>query len=286
VNRKKLARPSKTTPELRNAQFEAIAKLREDFAQRALPVISVDTKKKELVGLFKNPGVAWSSDEIRVNDHDFPSQAIGKAIPYGIYDVRANRGTMVIGTTHDTAQFAVDAIDHWWANEGRARYGSARELLILADGGGSNAATNRSWKRALDELARRHSLTVRVAHYPPGTSKWNPIEHRLFSEITKNWSGRPLDTYDTILHYIRSTNTATGLTVSAHFLDRPYAKGVKVSDSDLRSLGVRHDDARPRWNYVINPAALQPAIEPTACNPPRKRRPAVLPVSPAATATA
>jgi hypothetical protein len=254
VNHKKLSRQSKTAPEDRNAQFEHIAQLREDFAARGLPVISVDTKKKELVGLFKNPGTAWNHEPIEVNDHDFLSEALGKAVPYGIYDLHANRGTLVVGTSRDTAEFAVDALEIWWRHEGRLRYPGATQLVVLADSGGANAATNRTWKHRLyHHLAQRHRLTVTVAHYPPGASKWNPIEHRLFSEVSKNWAGRPLDSYPTLLNYIRTTSTRTGLKVQAHLLDRPYDKGARVSDAQMRTLPISHHPALPRWNYTIAP---------------------------------
>jgi len=263
VNHKKLSRVSKTSPETRNAQFEHIAGLREKFAQRGLPVISVDTKKKELVGRFKNAGVAWNQEPVPVKDHDFPSEADGKAIPYGIYDVGANLGTVMVGTTHETAQFAVDSIEIWWLAEGSVRYPNAKELLILADGGGANAATNRAWMHGLyHQLARRHGLTVTVAHYPPGASKWNPIEHRLFSEISKNWAGRPLDSFETILNHIRSTTTKTGLRVSAHLVDRQYEPGVKITDAEMRELAVTKHDSLPRWNYSLTPASKPPAPTP------------------------
>jgi hypothetical protein len=254
VNHKKLSRVSKTAPEDRNAQFEHIAGLREDFATRKLPVISVDAKKKELVGCFRNPGVAWNREPVAVNDHDFLSEAIGKAVPYGIYDVQANRGTVVVGNSADTADFAVDAIEKWWADEGRRRYPEASELAIIADGGGSNGATNRAWKHGLyHRLAARHGLTVTVAHYPPGASKWNPVEHRLFSEISKNWAGRPLDSFETVLNYIRTTTTSTGLTVSAHLIDQRYETGTKISDADMRELPITSRESLPRWNYTLAP---------------------------------
>jgi len=254
VNHKKLSRVSKTAPEDRNAQFEHIAGLREDFATRKLPVISVDAKKKELVGCFRNPGVAWNREPVAVNDHDFLSEAIGKAVPYGIYDVQANRGTVVVGNSADTADFAVDAIEKGWADEGRRRYPEASELAIIADGGGSNGATNRAWKHGLyHRLAARHGLTVTVAHYPPGASKWNPVEHRLFSEISKNWAGRPLDSFETVLNYIRTTTTSTGLTVSAHLIDQRYETGTKISDADMRELPITSRESLPRWNYTLAP---------------------------------
>lgn len=255
VNHKKLARPTKTTPEDRDAQFAHIAQIRKDFTARGLPVISVDTKKKELVGLFKNPGAAWNRQPVHVLDHDFPSDAVGKAIPYGIYDLSANRGTVFVGTSRDTAQFAIDAIDAWWRSEGRNRYPEARELAILADGGGSNGSGSRAWKHGLSQrLAQRQGLTVTVAHYPPGTSKWNPIEHRLFSEISKNWAGRPLDSYETILRYIRSTRTTAGLKVEAQLLDRHYADGVQIDDTQMQSIQISRHSSLPKWNYTISPS--------------------------------
>ena len=265
VNHKKLSRVSKTNPETRNAQFEHIAGLREEFARRGLPVISVDTKKKELIGHFKNAGVAWNQEPVLVKDHDFPSEADGKAIPYGIYDVRANVGTVMVGTTHETAQFAIDSIEMWWLDEGSARYPHARELLILADGGGANGATNRAWKHGLyHQLARRHGLIVTVAHYPPGASKWNPIEHRLFSEISKHWAGRPLDSFETLLNYIRSTATTTGLRVRAHLVERRYEAGVKITDAEMRRLPVTKHDSLPRWNYTVAPDPQPSASTPRA----------------------
>lgn len=255
VNHKQLARVSKTPPEERNAQFEYIAALREDFTARGLPVISIDTKKKELIGRFKNAGRAWSREAIAVNDHDFPSDALGKAIPYGIYDVTANAGTLFVGTSRETAAFAAECLEWWWLDEAQQRYRDASELLILADGGGANGSRSRSWKLGLYEhLAQRHGVRVTVAHYPPGTSKWNPIEHRLFSEISKNWAGQPLDSYETVLNYIRTTTTKTGLTVRAHLVDREYAKPNKISDAQMRALPIDWHETMPRWNYSLKPA--------------------------------
>lgn len=255
VNHKKLARVSKTTPEDRDAQFAHIAEIRKDCEASGRPLISIDTKKKELIGPFKNAGAAWNREPVKVNDHDFPSDAIGKAIPYGIYDVMANRGTVFVGTSRDTAEFAVDAIEAWWLTEGRSRYDGAKELAILADGGGSNGSNSRAWKHGLQQsLADRHGITITVAHYPPGASKWNPIEHRLFSEISKNWAGRPLDSYETVLKYIGSTQTRTGLEVQAHLVDRVYQKGVKITDAQMQALNIsRHDDL-PKWNYTLCPS--------------------------------
>jgi hypothetical protein len=255
VNHKMLPRVCKTSPEDRDAQFVHIAELRQDFAARGQPVISIDTKKKELVGLFKNPGVAWNREPVKVNDHDFPSDAIGKAIPYGIYDIQANLATIFVGTSRDTSEFAIDSIEAWWLDEALRRYPHAKELAILADGGGSNGSTRRAWKHGLyRQLCERHGLTVTVAHYPPGTSKWNPIEHRVFSEISKNWAGRPLDSYETILNYIRTTKTTTGLKVRSHLVDRHYDKGVKITDAQMRDLPITWHESRPKWNYSLSPA--------------------------------
>jgi hypothetical protein len=254
VNHKQLARVSKTAPKDRNAQFEHIAELREDHAARGIPVISVDTKKKELVGLFKNPGAAWSKEPLKVKDHDFPSEAEGKAVPYGIYDLRANLATVFVGTSRDTAELAVDAIEWWWRDEGRLRHPDAKEIIILADCGGANAPRSRLWRWALfHQLARRHRLTITVAHYPPGASKWNPIEHRVFSEISKNWAGQPLDSYETILNYLRTTTTSTGLKVKAHLLDRLYHTGRKITQEQMAELPIDRHEALPAWNYTINP---------------------------------
>ncbi len=254
VNHKKLARVSKTSPQDRDAQFAHIKKLRERCAADHVPLISVDAKKKELIGDFKNPGVAWSQQPIRVKDHDFPSEAIGKAIPYGIYDIHANCGTVFVGTSIDTPEFAVDSIESWWLAEARERYPDANELVILADGGGSNGSRSRVWKHKIQEqICARHGITVTVAHYPPGTSKWNPIEHRLFSEISKNWAARPLDSHETMLNCLRTTTTTTGLTVRAHLINTDYVKGIRISDAQMKALPIRRHDALPSWNYTIMP---------------------------------
>lgn len=256
VNHKQLSRVCKTPPEVRDAQFRHIAQLRDHAQARGIPIISVDAKKKEIVGCFKNPGAAWSQQPCLVNDHDFSSEADGKAIPFGIYDLSANRGTVYVGTSSDTAEFAIDAIEAWWISEASARYKGAKELIILADGGGSNGTTNRLWKVCLHGFAERHGLTITVAHYPPGASKWNPIEHRLFSEISKNWAGRPLDSYQTILNYIRTTHTKTGLQVQAHLLDKVYDTGRKVSDAEMRRLPITR--GAQRWNYTVLPVKATP----------------------------
>ena len=252
VNHKKLAGASHPN---RDQQFRYITELRERCAADSIPVISVDTKKKELVGAFRNPGAKWDRSPELVNDHDFPSDAEGLAIPYGIYDPRANAGTVFVGRTADTPAFAVDCIEKWWRTEGRKHYPQAQSLQILADGGGSsNSSTARAWKCNLQHrLCNRHRLRVTVAHYPPATSKWNPIEHRLFCEISKNWAGRPLDSYETILNYLRTTRTSTGLRVRAHLVRKTYKTGVKVTDAQMRELRITPNSVMPKWNYTIEP---------------------------------
>lgn len=249
VNRKCLAT---TQHPDRDPQFQRIAALLAEYA--GCPVISVDTKKKELVGLFRNAGATWQKAAIKVNDHDFRSLADGLAVPYGIYDVQANLGTVCVGDSADTPAFAVDCIEIWWRTEGRFRYPGATTLLILADSGGSNGCRPRAWKHALQHvLCNPHGLRVRVAHYPSGCSKWNPIEHRLFSFLSTNWQGKPLDSFETILNYIRTTTTLLGLAVTAHRITRQYARGVRISDGKMAALNLHPDAARPRWNYEIRP---------------------------------
>jgi hypothetical protein len=251
VNHKKLS--GRKAPD-RDEQFTYIAAQRETFARAGLPIISVDSKKRELVGNFKNAGATWSQQPTLVNDHDFRSDAEGIALPYGIYDIGANRGYLFIGTSHDTAACAADNIVKWWVYHGRRDYPGATELLILADGGGSNGNRNRAWRHALQErLADRHGLTVTVCHYPTGASKWNPIEHRLFSEISKNWAGRPLDSYQTILNYARTSRTSTGLEVHAYLVRTDYPNGVKITNKEMDRLQLRPHDIQPARNYTISP---------------------------------
>jgi hypothetical protein len=250
ANRKSLCQSSPR----RDEQFGALNHLRAEFVRSGCPIISVDTKKKELVGQFKNSGRVWSARPILVQDHDFRSQAKGMAIPYGIYDLQANRGRVVVGTTHDTPDFAVEAICQWWQREGCRRYADAAELLILADSGGSNGPRCRAWKLALQEkLADRYQLGVTVCHYPSGASKWNPVEHRLFSEISKHWSGQPLCDYETIVRLIRGTRTQTGLVVNCTLNTKSYPTKVKVSPQQMNELDLlRHPDL-PEWNYSLTP---------------------------------
>lgn len=252
VNHKK--RAARASHPDRNRQFEYIAALRRSFRRRGLPVISLDTKKKELVGRFKNEGMAWSKRAHAVYDHDFRSDADGIAIPYGVYDTVANHAHVFLGTSHDTPAFAGDAVRLWWVADGRPRYPRAAEILILADGGGSNGSRSHAWKVALQtKLADRHGLTVTVCHYPPGTSKWNPIEHRLFSEVSKNWAGKPLDSYETMLKYMRTTKTKTGLKVRATLIDRAYETGVKPEPGEVAAINLRRHKTLPAWNYTIAP---------------------------------
>jgi hypothetical protein len=238
----------------RAAQFAYIATQREVFTAAGWPIISVDTKKKELIGLFKNAGRAWSQEAEAVNVHDFRQDALGRAVPYGIYDLIHNRGTIYVGSSGDTAQFAVDAIAGWWQTEGQARFPQADHLLILADGGGSNGCRTRLWKQQLQQqMCDGLGLTVMVCHYPTGCSKWNPIEHRLFGPISLNWAGRPLRTWETMRAFIRGTTTTTGLAVDAVQLDGCYATGLRVSDAEMATVQLTPHTVCPAWNYTIRP---------------------------------
>ncbi len=251
INHKKLSSGASAH---RDQQFAYIASLRDRFERRGDPVISVDAKKKELVGNFKNAGATWRRTPIPVKDHDFRSEALGMAIPYGVYDVLANRGAVFVGNSFETPAFAVASIEKWWRCEGQRRYADAGRLLILADSGGGNGSRCRAWKLGLQELlADRHGLEITVAHYPSGASKWNPIEQRLFSEISKNWAGIPLDSYETILKYIRTTRTAWGLRVRTFLDRRTYRKGVKISDTQMRGISICEHQTLPRLNYAIRP---------------------------------
>ena len=251
ANRKSLS--ANISPD-RDQQFGWLNHQRREFARSGYPVISVDTKKKELVGQFKNNGRVWSREPLLVQDHDFRSQAIGLAIPYGIYDLHAHRGMVVVGTSHDTPAFAVEAICQWWRREGRHRYPEAPELLILADSGGSNGAHCRAWKLALQEkLVDAYQLGVTVCHYPTGASKWNPIEHRLFSEISKHWSGQPLTDYETIVRLIRGTRTQTGLVVNSWLNTECYPTNVQISKKQMDALDLLKHPILPEWNYSLLP---------------------------------
>jgi hypothetical protein len=239
----------------RNAQFEYINA--EVLAAQAAgqPVISVDTKKKELVGNYRNAGSDWrpKGDPRRVNVHDFPDKELGKVAPYGVYDIAADAGWVSLGITHDTAEFAVASIRTWIETIGRARYPNMRELTITADCGGSNGARVRLWKVELQKLADETNLTIKVRHYPPGTSKWNKIEHRLFCRITQNWRGRPLTDHATIIELIAATTTKIGLKVESALDTRVYEKGIKISDAEMKRLNILRDAFHPEWNYAVIP---------------------------------
>jgi hypothetical protein len=214
----------------------------------------VDTKHKELIGEFLRPGKAWCTEAAAVNGHDFTSMAEYRAVPFGIYDMLRNEGHVTVGVSNDTPEFAVSAIARWWEQEATAAYPGASELPIIVDCGGTNGAHCKAWKLNLQEkLCDRFGLTVTVCHYPPGCSKWNPIEHRLFSQISINWAGKPLKTLGVMLGYIRGTTTSTGLKVKAHLDDTTYRKGQKVSREEMERLNVKHHETCPEWNYTIRP---------------------------------
>lgn len=239
----------------RNAQFEHINAKAQDCIERGIPVISVDTKKKELVGNFKNGGREWqpAGEPELVDVHDFPGDAVGKAIPYGIYDLAKNDGFVSVGTDHDTPVFAVKSIEAWWKQVGEQRYPNARELLITADAGGSNSYRSHVWKQQLQRLADTLNLAIHVSHFPPGTSKWNKVEHRLFSFISLNWRGRPLRSYETVINLISNTTNRGGLVVRARLDRRAYPIGKKVSAKELREFNIEQADFHGDWNYVVRP---------------------------------
>ena len=239
----------------RDAQFEHINAKVVAAQAAGQPVISVDTKKKELVGSFKNGGSDYrpKGEPLRVNVHDFEDKTLGKVVPYGVYDIAANAGFVSLGITSDTAEFAVAAIRCWLERMGRERYPQARELTITADCGGSNGARVRLWKVELQKLADETHLTLHIHHYPPGTSKWNRIEHRLFCHITQNWRGRPLTDRLAVVELIGATTTKTGLKVACVLDERTYEKGIKVSDAEMAALDITGDTFHPEWNYTIKP---------------------------------
>ena len=241
----------------RNAQFEHITATVRGFQKRGQPVISVDTKKKELIGNFKNGGREWhpkgEPEEVKV--HDFMDKKLGKAIPYGVYDLTQNEGWVSVGTDHDTARFAAEAIRRWWGNMGAKRHRGATQLLITADGGGSNSSRCRLWKVALQDLASELDMPIHVCHFPPGTSKWNKIEHRMFCRITQNWRGRPLVSHEVIINLIASTTTEQGLRIKAELDTATYPLGTKVTDEELDTVKIKRHKFHGDWNYSIRPAA-------------------------------
>ncbi len=254
----------------RGAQVAYIAAQRRGFAEAGRPILSVDTKKKELIGDFKNAGRAWSREAAVVNVHDFLSDARGRAVPYGVYDLTHNRGTVYVGSSGDTAAFAVDAIAGWWDTAGRAAFPQADHLLLLADAGGSNGCRLRLCKHQLQEqVCDRRGLTVTVCHYPTGCSKWNPIEHRLFGPVSLNWAGIPLRTWEGLLALIRGTTTATGLDVHAERLEGLYPTGRRVPDAEMDALNLTAHAVCPAWNYTIRPRP-DPARAPPTPTPNRE----------------
>lgn len=239
----------------RNEQFEHINRTALSFMQEGAPVISVDCKKKELIGNYKNAGTEWhkkgESPEVKV--YDFIDKELGKAVPYGVYDMARNEGWVSVGISKDTAEFAVNTIRTWWQQMGKEQYGMGKKLLITADGGGSNSSRSRLWKKELQSLASETELEITVCHFPPGTSKWNKIEHRLFSFISKNWRGKPLESLEVIVNLIGNTTTQKGLKVKALADERQYEKGLKVTDRELKEIKLKPDTFRGDWNYRILP---------------------------------
>jgi transposase len=242
----------------RNAQFEYINKITKRFFRKGDPVISVDTKKKELIGKYRNGGKEWQPqgepDEVLV--HDFPDKVLGKVIPYGVYDVGQDSGWVNVGTDHDTASFAVESIRRWWRRMGKPMYSDAQALLICADGGGSNSHRSRLWKVELQQLSNELGIKITACHFPPGTSKWNKIEHRLFSHITMNWRSRPLVSHDVVVNLIGSTKTHSGLRVKARIDKQKYPTGIVIPDEEMEELNIKRHTFHGEWNYTISPSEL------------------------------
>jgi hypothetical protein len=237
----------------RDQQFQYIASQRQRFIAAGWPVISVDTKKKELIGEFRSNGRIWCKEAEEVNEHDFPDAAECRAVPFGLYDVAKNEGYVYVGVLNNTPEFNVTSIGRWWTEEGRVVYPGATELLILADSGGANGCRSKAWKLHLQEkVCDRHGLTVTVAHYPTGCSKWNPVEHRLFSQISINWAGKPLKTLSIMLGYIRGTTTTKGLKVKANLDENLYQKGQKVTREDMEQISLVMHAICPKWNYTLS----------------------------------
>jgi len=239
----------------RDKQFNYINRKVKKFISLNIPVISVDTKKKELIGNYKNGGKEWTKKGKfkKVLSHDFPDPKVPKAVPYGVYDIGDNSGWVNVGIDADTAEFAVESIRQWWRRLGRKKYSAATALMICADSGGSNAHRSHLWKREIQKLADQFKLSISVCHFPPGTSKWNKIEHRLFSYITMNWRGHPLVNYETVVNLIASTRTKTGLQVDARLDKRTYKRGIKVSKEELAQINIKRATFHGEWNYRISP---------------------------------
>ena len=251
VNFKRLTGPPHPD---RDVQFRYLGDLIEEFRAEGLPILSIDAKKKELVGLFDNDGKRWLRESCDVNAHDFLSDAECRVTPYGLYDVLANRGHVIVSSSFNTPEFAAACVARWWSRIGCHRYRDAGELLLLADAGGSNGWRSRLWKKCLQEMvADRYGLDVTVGHYPVGASKWNPVEHRLFGPISINWCGQPLSTPEVMLGFLKGTK---GLDVNAEWWDRTFLKAQKVSDQEMSQLEIDHGDTCPNWNYTIKPRGL------------------------------
>jgi hypothetical protein len=253
ANRKSLTGPDHPD---RDRQFRYIHRVREHHLKAGYPVISVDAKNKELIGNFANSGRTWRQEPEHVNAHDFRSDALGRAVPYGIYDLAHNQGTVYVGNSYDTPEFAVHAIAQWWTDPERPRFQREDRILILCDAGGSNSCRFWLWKLEVQrQLADQFGLSVLVCHYPTGASKYNPIEYRLFSQISLNWAGKPLRSFETMLNYIRGTTTHTGLAVRAFLVNRPFEKGRKITKDERRSINLTRRPICPTWNYMIQPTA-------------------------------
>ena len=250
TNRKRLSRCQDVD---RDRQMRYIVRQRRAFLRAQQPVISVDTKKKELIGDFKNAGRTWRREAWEVLSTDFPSDARGKAIPYGVYDVARNRGFVGVGVAHETARFAVQVIRHWWRCEGVRAFPNATTLLIEADGGGANGYRSWTWKWELQQLANETGLAIRVTHYPTSASKWNPVEHRLFCHISRNWAGQPLRTYEMVLKFIRTTRTNVGLRCRAYLDTADYPTRVKLTPEQKSQIHLVRHRVLPKWNYTIKP---------------------------------
>lgn len=251
-NRKSLSREN--NPD-RDRQFRIINRKVLKFLRESLPVISVDTKKKELVGKFLNKGSEWrpAGNPVLVEDHDFRSRADGVAIPYGAYDIGKNEGLVNVGISKDTAEFAVNSIEVWWEQIGSKNYSKASKVLICADGGGSNGSRNRLWKYCLQNFSKKHGIEIHVCHYPPGTSKWNKIEHRMFSYISTNWRGKPLESYEAVIQLIGATKTKAGLKISTNLDSKIYESGKKIADEDFENINLKKGSTLSQWNYSILP---------------------------------
>ncbi len=239
----------------RDEQFEYINQAALSFMEEGVPVISVDCKKKELIGNYKNSGVEWhkKGEAPNVKVYDFIDNDLGKAVPYGIYDMAKNQGWVSVGISKDTAEFAVNTIRTWWQQMGKEQYGTAKKLLVTADGGGSNSSRSRLWKKELQLFATETGLEIKVCHFPPGTSKWNKIEHRMFSFISKNWRGKPLESLEIIVNLIANTTTEKGLEIKTLADKRKYEKGLKVTEEEIKSIKLELDTFRGDWNYIIHP---------------------------------